>query len=56
MNNLEEYIKANRVDFDHKEPREKLWSRIESDLDKDPRNFGWSRLTLRLRDRKRTLS
>ena len=25
MNNLEEFIKANREEFDHKEPRDKLW-------------------------------
>jgi hypothetical protein len=41
MNNLEEFIKNNRAEFDHKEPREKLWSRIESDLDGSPPNFGW---------------
>ena len=41
MNNLEEYIKNNRAEFDHKEPREKLWNRIESELDGDTRNVGW---------------
>jgi hypothetical protein len=41
MNNLEEFIKKNRTEFDHKEPREKLWDRIESDLDGNPPKFGW---------------
>ena len=41
MNNLEEFIRSNREEFDTKEPREKLWSRIESDLDESPRDFGW---------------
>jgi hypothetical protein len=40
MNNLEEFIKANREAFDHKEPRDKLWTRIESDLDERP-GYGW---------------
>jgi hypothetical protein len=41
MNNLEEFIKKNRTEFDHKEPREKLWDRIESDLDGNPPKFAW---------------
>ena len=40
MNNIEEFIKANREEFDHKEPREKLWARIESDLDHS-NGYGW---------------
>jgi hypothetical protein len=40
MNNLEEFIKSNREEFDDKEPREKLWARIESDLDERP-SYGW---------------
>ena len=42
MNNLEEFIRANREEFDSKEPREKLWSHIESDLDGgSQKDFGW---------------
>jgi hypothetical protein len=41
MNNIEEFIKSNREAFDDKEPRDKLWTRIESDLDESPRDFGW---------------
>lgn len=41
MNNLEEFIRANREDFDSKEPREKLWSQIEADLDSNQKDFGW---------------
>ena len=41
MNNLEEFIRSNREEFDSMEPREKLWSRIESDLSESPRDFGW---------------
>jgi len=41
MNNLEEYIRNHRAEFDHKEPREKLWTRIESELDGDTPNVGW---------------
>lgn len=40
MNNLEEFIKVNREEFDHKEPRDKLWTRIESDLD-ERSGYGW---------------
>ena len=43
MNNLEEYIKSNRSEFDHKEPRDKLWDRIEADLDQSQNQWdsGW---------------
>jgi len=41
MNNLEEFIKSHRAEFDQKEPREKLWNRIESDLDGSTPQFGW---------------
>ena len=41
MNNLEEFIRTNRAEFDSKEPREKLWSRIESDLDEGQTDFSW---------------
>ncbi len=40
MNNLEEFIKSNREEFDNKQPREKLWDRIESDLDQS-NGYGW---------------
>lgn len=41
MNNIEEFIRANREEFDHKQPREKLWNRIESELDQSDDNYGW---------------
>ncbi|TDI71849.1 MAG: hypothetical protein E2O88_01095, partial [Bacteroidetes bacterium] len=40
MNNLEKFIKTNREDFDIKEPRTKLWARIETDLD-GKTDYGW---------------
>jgi len=40
MNNLEQFIKTNREEFDRKEPRTKLWTRIETDLD-GKIDFGW---------------
>ncbi len=41
MDNLEKYIKSNRESFDQLEPRDKLWDRIESDLDQNPQQWGW---------------
>lgn len=41
MDNLEQFIKSEREAFDNKEPREKLWSRIESDLDSRQDRWGW---------------
>ncbi len=41
MDNLEKYIKSNRDEFDQIEPREKLWGRIETDLDQKPAQWGW---------------
>lgn len=41
MNNLEKFIKSNREEFDAKEPREKLWTQIESDLDGGKTDYGW---------------
>ena len=41
MNNLEEFIKNHREEFDNKQPREKLWERIESDLDQSHRDYRW---------------
>ncbi len=40
MSNLEQFINANREEFDRKEPRTKLWARIETDLD-GKTDFGW---------------
>ncbi len=40
MNNLEKFIGSNREEFDRKVPREKLWARIETDLD-GKTDFGW---------------
>jgi len=40
MNKLEKFIKTNRENFDIKEPRTKLWARIETDLD-GKTDFGW---------------
>lgn len=39
MDNLEQFIKSEREAFDHKEPREKLWARIESGM--DPKQDRW---------------
>lgn len=41
MNNLEQFIKSRREEFDSKIPREKLWSRIEADLDNSKGDWGW---------------
>jgi len=41
MNNIEEFIKANRDQFDAKEPREKLWNQIETDLYSSKDDYRW---------------
>jgi hypothetical protein len=41
MNNLEQFIRSNREEFDSKEPREKLWERVETGLDSGRVDYGW---------------
>ncbi|GJM28207.1 MAG: hypothetical protein DHS20C17_08420 [Cyclobacteriaceae bacterium] len=41
MNKLEEFIKANREEFDNKQPREKLWSSIESEMAQNQQDYSW---------------
>ncbi len=41
MNNLEQYIRNNKAEFDNKEPRDKVWTRVEKDLDMGKADYGW---------------
>lgn len=41
MNNIEDFVRSNREEFDSLEPREKLWTRIETEMDQDGRDYGW---------------
>ena len=41
MDNLEQIITSQREAFDDKEPREKLWERIEFEMDKPQQNLSW---------------
>ena len=41
MNNLEKFIKSNREQFDTKEPREKLWTQIDTELNGGKADYGW---------------
>ncbi len=41
MNDLEKFIRENRAEFDHMQPRQKLWERIESDLDQGKSDYTW---------------
>ncbi|MDH3710144.1 MAG: hypothetical protein OER04_09670 [Cyclobacteriaceae bacterium] len=41
MDNLEQLIRSQREAFDHKEPRAKLWDRIETQMDKKGDHWSW---------------
>lgn len=41
MNNLEQYIRNNKEEFDNKEPRDKLWTRVEKELDNGKTDYSW---------------
>ncbi len=41
MNNIEDFVRSNREEFDNLEPREKLWTRIETEMDQDGPDYGW---------------
>lgn len=41
MDNLEQIVRSRRQAFDDKEPRSKLWDRIEADLDQKESHWGW---------------
>jgi hypothetical protein len=39
--NFEKYIRANKASFDDKEPSEKVWNKIDSELSVSIKNYNW---------------
>ena len=39
--NFDKYIRSNKSEFDDKQPSDKVWNKIASDLSVDGRNYNW---------------